>query len=242
MKNKSLWKEWFYLSRSEQRGTLVLFAIILVLAASRWYNRSQDEGIPILETQILKEVERIDSISYPPKETIQYSSSDKKSNYESKKRYPDKSYSKPKYPTSKWEKKPSRFINEPLNLNRADSALLDELPSIGPFFAKRILKYRNILGGFVSKEQLLEVYGFDSVRFAQIENLISLGEPLNTLNINTDSLYQLRKHPYISASLAKAILRYKEQHGSYKSVDELKSVYLINDSIFGKLEPYLRIN
>ena len=46
-----------------------------------------------------------------------------------------------------------------VEINTADSAELMRLNGIGASFSRRIVKYRNLLGGFISKEQLLEVYG-----------------------------------------------------------------------------------
>jgi len=60
-----------------------------------------------------------------------------------------------------------------VDLNDADSVTLLTLYGIGPSFAKRIIKYRNLLGGFYSKNQLLEVYGFDQEKFDKIENKIN---------------------------------------------------------------------
>jgi len=57
-----------------------------------------------------------------------------------------------------------------VDLNQADSAGLDQIKGIGPAFANRILKYRERLGGFYKKEQLLEVYGLDSVKYNEIKD------------------------------------------------------------------------
>src|SRR3569833_498755 len=56
-----------------------------------------------------------------------------------------------------------------IELNSADSAKLTELKGIGSSFARRIVNYRNRLGGFISKEQLKEVYGMDDDRYAEMQ-------------------------------------------------------------------------
>ena len=59
------------------------------------------------------------------------------------------------------------------NLNTADSAALVELYGIGGYFARKILEYRERLGGsFAHKRQLLEIEGFSQQRYEQIENNI----------------------------------------------------------------------
>src|SRR3569833_3197280 len=59
--------------------------------------------------------------------------------------------------------------NVVIELNSADSAKLTELKGIGPSFARRIINYRNRLGGFINKEQLKEVYGMDDDRYAEMQ-------------------------------------------------------------------------
>ena len=83
-----------------------------------------------------------------------------------------------------------------IELNTADSAKLTEVRGIGSSFATRIVRYRKQLGGFIRKEQLKEIYGIDSVKYAEIKNGISVNPNLLTkLNINTISFAQLRLFP-----------------------------------------------
>lgn len=127
-----------------------------------------------------------------------------------------------------------------IELNSADSAGLVMLRGIGPAFAARIIKYRNLLGGYVRKEQLLEVYGLDSSKYAEIENqLIVNPQQLSKININLAGKEELGKHPYIKYKLANAIVLYRQRHGSFKNIDELKKIYLIDQHTFEKISPYL---
>ena len=68
-----------------------------------------------------------------------------------------------------------------IELNLADSALLETLPGIGPAFAGRIIRYRRILGGFRSPGQLREVYGMTEERYRQFEGKVTVdsGQDLN---------------------------------------------------------------
>ena len=62
-----------------------------------------------------------------------------------------------------------------IDLNTADKAALETLPSIGPGLAERILEYRRTVGRFVAKEQLMDVEGIGEKRYAELEKLITVG-------------------------------------------------------------------
>ena len=141
----------------------------------------------------------------------------------------------------KYMEKPKEVVM--VELNSADSVQLDRLKGIGSSFSKRIIKYRNILGGYISKEQLLEVYGFDQDKLNLIKDNISVDASFITrININTASLDELKKHPYIKYNLAQLIINYRKQHGNYKSLNELKKLDLITNEVYDKIVPYLTTN
>jgi DNA uptake protein ComE-like DNA-binding protein len=142
-----------------------------------------------------------------------------------------KTYSKPK-------------ITKPLliNINQADSFAFRKLPGIGEKYSSRIVRYRNWLGGFHSKEQLLEVYGIDSTLLHTISPFLKLeGDSLKRVNINECSLKDLSSHPYIPYKIAKLIVKYREHHGVYSSLDELKNIPLIDEQLFRKIAVYLEL-
>lgn len=127
-----------------------------------------------------------------------------------------------------------------LELNAADSVMLDKLRGIGPAFASRIIRYRHRLGGFYSKDQLREVYGMDSVRYSLIENQIRIdAASIRRLNINTVTFDELKVHPYLSFKQINALIQYRKQHGGYTSSADLKKVLILNEEIIRKIEPYL---
>ncbi|MDN3586369.1 helix-hairpin-helix domain-containing protein [Pedobacter aquatilis] len=127
-----------------------------------------------------------------------------------------------------------------VDVNQADSTALDQIKGIGPTFALRILKYRERLGGFHKKEQLLEVYGLDSAKYAEVKDQIFINpKSLRTININNADFNQLKTSPYLSYKQINAILQYRKQHGNYNSVDDLKKVLILNQQVIDKITPYL---
>lgn len=83
-----------------------------------------------------------------------------------------------------------------VDINLADTLAFEQLPGIGKYFAKRICKFRNLLGGFYSKKQILEVYQMDSLRYNKIEKYLIVNEKvILKKNINEMNQYELRKHP-----------------------------------------------
>ena len=130
-----------------------------------------------------------------------------------------------------------------LDLNKCDSLSLLELKGIGPFYAGKILSYRKELGGYSEKDQLLEIWKFDADKLNQIADQIYVSDPdLIQMNINTDSINLLKKHPYIRWNLAKAIVNYRKQHGDYIRIEDLNQLEMMNDSLLKKLYPYLTLD
>ena len=158
----------------------------------------------------------------------------------------EKKYATTSTKTTTYEKKeftPKKVIIAPEDLNRVTVEELVQIRGIGPVLSDRIIKYRDNLGGFNNIDQLREVYGLDTGVIERITEHFYLKDPeVVQIDINTDSARFLANHPYISWSLAKAIVAYKYQHGSYKSVGNIKKIKLVNDSIFDRVSPYLLVN
>ena len=130
-----------------------------------------------------------------------------------------------------------------VDIGIADTVELTNLRGIGPSFARRISVYRNKLGGFIHREQLREVWGFtDSLYLAVVPN-ISLNDSSNIkkINLNSADFNELRNHPYIGYQLAGLISNFRQQHKSFSSVEEIKKIPLVNDQLYSKLAPYLKV-
>lgn len=127
-----------------------------------------------------------------------------------------------------------------VELNSADSAKLTGIRGIGPAFALKIVRFRERLGGFYQKEQLKDIYGIDSVRYHDIAPQVKVNpERIVKIKINTVTLNELRLFPYLSFKQANAIVEYRNQHGNYAMLSDLKNIVLIDDNILRKIEPYI---
>lgn len=130
-----------------------------------------------------------------------------------------------------------------VSLNSADTLDWQQLYNVGPAFARRIVKYRNLLGGFVHKEQLLEVYGMDSARYACIAPYIDIDSAgVEQMDINSATIDQLKHHPYLDYYQAKAIVGLREKEGAYHSVSDLRKVPVIDQETYNKILPYITCN
>lgn len=140
-------------------------------------------------------------------------------------------------PTTPAEVNPSPLLIE---LNSADSLELVILSGIGPVFASRILKYRDLLGGFYSKSQLLEVYNFSEETYSNIENYILVDTiHLKKIRINFTDYGELLRHPYLNNNQVKSLLDYREKNGAFSSIKQIHQANLVDSITFSKIEPYL---
>lgn len=109
-----------------------------------------------------------------------------------------------------------------VDINRSGLEEWMALPAIGEKRARQILKFRDALGGFLSVEQVAETFQLpDSVYQVIKPHLVMEFKGIKTLNINSASVEDLDKHPYISTKQANLIVNYRSHHGPYKQVDAL---------------------
>lgn len=129
-------------------------------------------------------------------------------------------------------------LSPKINLNRADQVSLEVLPGIGPVLSERIIRYRELLGGFRSVEQLLEVYGLkDSHYNRAVDYLYVSEEEVSKIDLDSAVFRDLLRHPYASYDLTKALF---DCHTDGISIDSIPT--RIEDSLqlpFLKLKPYL---
>ena len=131
-----------------------------------------------------------------------------------------------------------------MELNTADTTSLIALPGIGPAFARGIVKYRDMLGGYISLDQLGEVYILKDKPDAvlKLKELLILDTVLvRRIPINTCTAEELAAHPYFRWKLAKPLIAYRTQHGPFGSIEDIRGCALIDEALLRKLAPYLRV-
>lgn len=129
-----------------------------------------------------------------------------------------------------------------LELNSSSPKQLVKLNGIGEYYATKIVEYREKLGGFHSKDQLLEIWKFDAEKLTQIESFISIDKSLiRKVNINTATVEELKAHPYISWNCANSIVKIRAKYQKYSNLDQLLESVLIDQELFDKLKPYLSL-
>jgi competence protein ComEA len=128
-----------------------------------------------------------------------------------------------------------------VDINNADTAALIALPGIGAKLAQRIINFRDKLGGFYTVAQVGETYGLPDSTFQKVKPYLQVHRDLKKLNLNTASKDELKAHPYIRWNLANAIVEYRNQHGPFKNLDDLKNIMLIDEATYARIVPYLTL-
>ncbi|MCW5909524.1 MAG: helix-hairpin-helix domain-containing protein [Cyclobacteriaceae bacterium] len=134
--------------------------------------------------------------------------------------------------------------HERTDINTADSTQLKKVYGIGEKLSARIISYRSKLGGFVSMQQLQEVYGLDSAVIHRLERNYYVDPAFQPRKIilNQASEKELSSHPYIKYPLAKAIATYRFQHGNFNALEEVKEIAVADEAFYTKILPYLSLN
>ena len=129
-----------------------------------------------------------------------------------------------------------------VEINTADTAAFVALPGIGSKLSARIVNFRDKLGGFYSIDQVGETYGLADSTFQKIKPWLKLETvSLKKININAETKDGMKSHPYLKWTLANAIVEYRNQHGKFSSVEDLKKVGAITEEIFAKIKPYISV-
>ena len=143
--------------------------------------------------------------------------------------------------SNKFQYKPKEVVS--IELNSADTMQLNKLRGIGNKLSMNIVKYRTELGGFARVEQLKEVWGISPETFDMIKgNCHVNSKAIKKINLNEATLAEINIHPYLKGEIAKALVNYRKEH-NYKidNLLQIKEIELINDEIFRKIVPYLKL-
>lgn len=124
-----------------------------------------------------------------------------------------------------------------IDLNASDSSELVKLPGIGPVFAAKIIRYREKLGGYSDIAQLMEIAGLPDSLMEWF--VVTDTVPVRKILVNTATLAELRRHPYIDFYQARAIVEFRRDRGKIKGPEQLSFMEEFTDQDLIRLEPYL---
>lgn len=152
------------------------------------------------------------------------------------------------YPQKETLSKIERELNQDrptavlIDLNKSSVEDFTKINGIGPFYAKQIIRYREQLGGYHSKEQLLEVWKMNLETYEKLKDYIFIQKGvINKISLNSTNINELNNHPYLNWNQANSIIKMKEQRGGFKSISDIKESILIDEETFEKLVPYLTL-
>jgi competence ComEA-like helix-hairpin-helix protein len=152
---------------------------------------------------------------------------------------------------------PERFQNSPnqesfkkqakqitlINLNTADTTEFMKIYGIGAFYAKQIIRYREKLGGYFTKEQLFEVWKMTPDAYDKIKDHVFISEKdVKRIKINSVTIEELKVHPYLKWNQANSIIKMRIQRNGFKNIEEIKESVLIDSETYEKLFPYLSLH
>ena len=226
-KIKYLVSEFLRFSSSDRNSLVVLCALILITTGLRYFidrlepgsKYSAKEMEAILEewkdSAGIKNAERVEDILY-------HSST-------------NETGSKIIQGEKKWKRDPGK-----VELNQADSLQLVALRGVGPVFASRIIKYRELLGGFYSVRQLLEVYNFPKETYDQVSGLVDADTLLiKKIRINFAPFRELLRHPYLNLNEVKELLAHKNRYGAFNSLKDVLASGALSEETFKKIKWYI---
>ena len=152
--------------------------------------------------------------------------------------YPEKK-AKENYPKTNYEPlKTARLVE----LNSATKEELMELRGVKDHFSNKIIEYRTKLGGFVRKEQLMEIYGMTEENYERIAPAVKIDlSYVQQININACTAFELQKHPYITKNVANSIVKIRAKWEKYSNFEQLLESELIDQELLKKIQPYLTL-
>ncbi len=129
-----------------------------------------------------------------------------------------------------------------IDINRADTTAFISLPGIGSKLASRIVSFRDKLGGFYSVLQVAETYGLPDSTFQKIKRYLTLeNATVRKIDINTATADELRSHPYFRRELAVPIIAYRNEHGPFARLEDIRNVQAVTEEVYSRIVHYLRL-
>jgi Helix-hairpin-helix motif len=208
---RDFFRNWFGYSRRERRSTFILLNLIVIITGIRYVFPFSEVSLREIPLEMLEAI-------------------------------PDTALQKTEIQTGREQKqtKPPAVRRRLLDLNDCDSAALESLPGIGPVLSVRIIKYRNLLGGYASRDQLKEVYGLSEETFELISPRVFADSlAIRKIRVNGSDFKVLIRHPYFTRAEVQAILKYRELKGVIPDIGVMVDNKLISPETANRIRAYL---
>ncbi len=237
-------KDHFYFSRNDKIVALILLFVIVVVNLIRMPRKITipeyvDDRDSVSQVTVTYDTPKADTVAVSRRRT-DYSRP--KSGYERNRKNTLERDTVRQKPVAKDSERTERYPvkvrpSSPLDINLADSILLVSLPGIGPYYASRIIRYREQLGGFESVSQITDISGLPDSIMEWFT--VSDSVPLRKVSVNNSTLSELRKHPYIDFYQARAIVEYRRERGKIQGPGQLSFMEEFTERDLDRLLPYL---
>lgn len=129
----------------------------------------------------------------------------------------------------------------PVDINRSEALDWESLPGIGPYYASKIIEFRERLGGFYSKDQVQETWQLPDSTFRKILPYLQESPIMRFIDLNEVDIPTLANHPYLTWKDAKLIVRYRQQHGRYLFIEDLLNIHAFDSSYLNRVMPYFQV-
>ena len=147
------------------------------------------------------------------------------------------------FPFIQFDKESLNRSDHVWDINRMDSAQWCQWKGIGPILSQRIIRYRNSLGGFVDRDQLMEVYGVTAEVINGVNGIILIDTAMvSRFDVNRAGINELSAHPYMNKTLAREIISFRENFRPFNNVKELEHLQLMTGEKLRKIAPYLKVD
>lgn len=128
-----------------------------------------------------------------------------------------------------------------VEINSADKEALIAVDGIGEKSASEIIKYRELLGGYHSVEQLAELKCVTEENFAKFLSQICCDScKIKKIDINFAGPKELERHPYVSARTLRRIIKQRQLKGGWSRIEEMTEQNILSGEEAKRLAPYLR--
>ena len=216
--------KWFGYTRRERRSSFILLLVLILIITVRYTVPDKPSYFEVISDSSLLNYLSVNSLASDTNTIALIRPGQKVKSY-------------------------SRDINEQvqvkrsyvkLNINSCDSADLERLPFLGPVLSSRVVRYRKLLGGFVSVSQLCEVYGLSDSAVLILSERLSVDTGLiRKIDINNAQFGELLRHPYLERGDVQSIVKYRDLKGSIGSIEELVENLILSQPKAEKVKPYL---